>query len=786
MFTPVISFATEGTTTNDTVKEETSKEETTDTKNEATTGTTTGTTEDKEEAVELTESERQEKALKEAVVDKADEIYGHKFVADNGTYELYVKENNCSILIRDMKTGAILKSTVDDETLATRKYNEAAAGMITSGIAITNMTKDGDNAKESDVSGVKNASLSYNYADNGFKVHVNYSSMGIEFDVNVTLDDEGLHVEIPKSSIVESKENSYLGQVFLFNGLGLTERGDREGYMILPDGNGIIVKYADNFYINEKGEKAYKYSSGYRQRVYGSDISFDTAGSNYDTEDMLFTSNGTEAIIAPFWGMVHTDTQLAVLGVITKGDTSAVIEGNFNGVAELYENYAGSRIIYRTIFTKKITDTIQYQGTINTTSDIKLVEDAEITFMFTSGDKANYIGLAESYRNMLLKDGDIVKNTDGTFNTRIDFLGTDKENFLVFKQDVVATTVDNVREILNSLKGSGVEDILAIYTGWQEGGINETPIMEYDVSSSIGGNSEMNSLVEELKNSSVSLYLMTDMQLVNDEVDSSSYHHVKSFSQQKYEMYAPYNEVYTDFRYLIPSLTEEYMVDLSKDMKEDGLTNVAFSGMTSRLFTYYIDKKQHTRDDSVAHYTAALEAIEKDGMNVVLEKPFKYLWKYTDSYVDMPLYSSMFVYASEDIPFLSSVLKGSVDVYSEYVNFEANSTEYFLKLVESGVYPSFLITYESPNELLYTDSNWIYSSQYEQYKEKIVQYHKELKKINELVKDSYIVGHDRNDDDVAVTTYENGVKIYVNFSHDVATVDGVTLEALSYKVGEAE
>ncbi len=760
------------------------------------------------DTTELTEAQRKELALEKAVVEKADEIYGHKFITSNGEYELYRKDNNCSIIIRNAKTGAILTSTVSDEDAAARKYNEEAASMITSGVAFSFITKEGNTARLASPVGAKNTKITYKDSSDGFTASIVYAAEGISFDVVVKLDKEGLKVSVPYESIkeegkmvqkeiknpdktktfVEEHADVYIGDMYLFNGLGMTEKGDREGYMLLPDGNGIIVDYENNFYIYGDNKEAVKYSSGYVQRVYGTDFSFDVAGTttNYDTVDMIGTSNSTESIIAPYWGMVHTDTQQAVLGIITKGDMSARIEGNFNGVAKLYENYAGCRLVYRDVFKRSLSDTIQYQSTVDATPDKSLLSDTEITFLFTSGEKANYIGLAETYRNKLIADGDLVKTTDGSFQTRIDFLGVDKENFLVFKKDVVATTVDDVKEILADLKANGVEDVLALYTGWQDGGIYEVPVKKYDVAGSIGGNNAMNDLFKELKGTGVSLYLMTDMQTINKAVTSSSYDAVKSYTQRTYEVWSPFLKVYKNFRYLIPELSNEYMISLSKDMKDDGLTNIAFSGFSSFMFSYYKSGTQYSRTEAAKHYTSALEEVRKSGMSVVLEKPFQYLWKYTDAFIDMPLYSSMFVYASEEVPFLSSVLKGTVDVYSDYVNFEANAKEYFLKLVETGVYPSFLITKESPTELLYTNSSWIYSSQYEQYAERIADYHTQLKALNEKIGDATIVAHEKGDDKLAITTYSNGVKVYVNFNEKAVTIDGSTIEGLSYKVGEAE
>jgi hypothetical protein len=123
-------------------------------------------------------------------------------------------------------------------------------------------------------------------------------------------------------------------------------------------------------------------------------------------------------------------------------------------------------------------------------------------------------------------------------------------------------------------------------------------------------------------------------------------------------------------------------------------------------------------------------------------------------------------------------------MYGEYVNFEANETEYFLKLVETGIYPSFYLTYENPSDLIYTNSSDIYTSQYSVYREQILKYYDELKNLNSLTAGSLIVSHEVTDTGITVVTYDNGVKIYVNYSENAATVDGVTVDGLSYAIGK--
>ena len=150
----------------------------------------------------------------------------------------------------------------------------------------------------------------------------------------------------------------------------------------------------------------------------------------------------------------------------------------------------------------------------------------------------------------------------------------------------------------------------------------------------------------------------------------------------------------------------------------------------------------------------------------------------------MPLYTSNYMYEDESIPFMSIVLKGVMPMYSEYVNFEANKQEFFLKMVETGTFPSFYITKESSSDLVNTNSSDIYSSQYDVYRDTMIAYARELAEINAKVEGAYIVSHEIRENNVTVVTYGNGVKIYLNYGSSAVQTDGYTIEGMSIKVVE--
>ena len=218
-----------------------------------------------------------------------------------------------------------------------------------------------------------------------------------------------------------------------------------------------------------------------------------------------------------------------------------------------------------------------------------------------------------------------------------------------------------------------------------------------------------------------------------------------------------------------------------KSYTKKGVSNLAVAGISNNLFSYTYGGNTYTRYDCADSYANTVAVID-ESTNLVLEQPFAYLWKNTESFLDMPLYTSSYVLEDVSVPFLSIVLKGVMPVYSEYVNFEANKQEFFLKMVETGTYPSFYITQEESSELIYTNSSDVYSSQYDVYKNEIVTYTAELKALNEKVQGSFIRNHELLDNGVTVVTYDNGVKVYVNYSAAEQTVDDVTIASMSYEV----
>ena len=165
--------------------------------------------------------------------------------------------------------------------------------------------------------------------------------------------------------------------------------------------------------------------------------------------------------------------------------------------------------------------------------------------------------------------------------------------------------------------------------------------------------------------------------------------------------------------------------------------------------------------------------------------PNDYLWNSTEKFYDYKIYGSDYKFVTAEVPFFAIALQGSLPLYSEYVNFKADTTEYKLKLIESGVYPSFLLSFKSPSELIYTDSASLFSCQYSEYYEMIAEYDKIFNELTKLTNGSKINDHFVNNG-LAVTTYENGAVVVVNYNQKAVQYNGKTVEGQSYLLLEGK
>lgn len=687
-------------------------------------------------------------------------------VAESDSYKLYYYEPQLSIKLENKETGVILESTLSEEQ-DDGKNNKSWTGYMKSGIVIYAIVGT-TNTYQVDMNTCANEITTW-YTENGVYAEIYFSDYKFGLGVEISLTDDELVVRVPDASIVEDKEGTYISTVSLFPFLGYSHLGDKPGYMLIPDGNGALI------YLNDKEGR---YSTGYSRMIYGTDDGMSSQTTSSYLWDNYETVNQPNDVLAPIFGLAHTEDQQAYLAIVESGDERCSVECQPNGVMVDY-NRCFAKFLLRDVYAQPLNNS--NSGTVKTVETDRLHADLQVRYCLLSGENANYSGMANAYREYLLDNG-LVTVQDCSYSTRIDFLGTEREEFLMGTTAVTMTTVDNIRQIFEELRTDGVESVVTVYKGWQKGGLYDLPITGYKADSNIGGTRELTQLIQEQAEQNYRVYLYDNALEVNDATNMTTFNVMKMVNKRtfKKELRA---EVYDLFYYLMPTRTQSNLADLLEDCEAQGVHTLALAGITNKLFSYSSKGSFYSRTDTMQTYIDTVRAADESA-ELLLETPNAYLWKYTAGFLDMPLGSSDYLYVDQDVPFLSMVLKGIVPMYSQYVNFEANKTENFLQMVESGIYPSFYLAWEDSSKLIYTNSSHLYSLEYETYRNTIAQYDEALREVAEKTGDANIVSHEILENGLIKVSYSNGTVVYVNYTENSLSADGYSVDALSYKVGE--
>ena len=331
----------------------------------------------------------------------AQELNGHKQIAENDRYVLYMNEDYLSIIVQDKATGKYMESAVSYDD---GKNNELWLGQMRSGLLLqliygTNDTMQADLIND-------DVTKEITYTDNGFSADVYWNDYKIGMRLEVELTEDGVTARIPDDSIREEDETYYIGTIAMYPYLGASYLDDKEGYMFIPDGNGALI-YLD--------DKEGRFKSGYSTMIYGTDIGFiDNTVTTlfWEKYKMVNTAN---SVIAPIYGMAYTDDGIAYLAVVEDGAERATIEASPNGASIDY-NRIYARFIERKLY-KQPTSNNTTIGSFDTVETDRSHSDLQIRYLFLSGDNANYSGMAAAYRNYLLQNGDLSKK-DTSYRTR--------------------------------------------------------------------------------------------------------------------------------------------------------------------------------------------------------------------------------------------------------------------------------------------------------------------------------------------------------------------------------
>jgi hypothetical protein len=689
-------------------------------------------------------------------------------IAQNSKYRLFYNSKSGSIIIENKKTKYLWKSVIDypaDYNLG--NLNTYWENYISSLLVInyTDITKnEGKELKafsSVDANIVRTVEI-----DNGVSIDYDFFRIGISITVEISLWEDGITIRIPADKIKENKEFGIMNiEIAPFFG---AETVNPDGYMFYPDGSGAIMRYKS---IEERP----KFISAYKGFVFSPE--------KVDISEYIRMEKEQEYnAMLPIYGIKNGNN--AFLAIVTKGSAETAIYVAPYGF-EINLNRAYFELHYRHFYTVNLSN-INLHGidaakrlTGKKADKEPILKDREIRYIFLDSESADYSGMANAYREYLIKNNELkktVSDENGIPMLISLFMGTIEKRML-FDKYISMTTFQEAKSIVEKLKSRGIDDLQLNLVGWTKGGYGAFPD-GWPPENRLGGIKEMNKLIEYTTANNVKLYLQTNL---IDAIGSRS-----NYSKRKDIVMQGNGLAATDLnkeRFIINpiSFTKRIQEILGK-IPGNSSTGINLGKIGRMLYHHYNKGSIYSRIETLETWKNVLALAERYNIPVGVDGGNLYVLSHVDHLFNIPLKSSGYHIEDETIPFFQMIVHGTIPYTSEPGNLVYDLDIQKLQWIEFGCMPFFELTYEDTIELKYTNYNKLFNSQYEKWLDTVTDIYKEF---NEKLKDTWdakMIEHKKINDDLVKVTYDNGIAVFINYGKNEVYYEGHFIKAQDYIV----
>ncbi len=600
--------------------------------------------------------------------------------------------------------------------------------------------------------------------------------------VDYQLTENGLNVSISSNEIQYDKENLAIATIDLLKYFGSASEKE-EGYMFVPDGSGAIVNF-NNGKTN--------ITSDVRVQLYGLD----------DGRETLQKPFANEGAYLPVFGIKRAES--AMFAIIESGDTNATIIADIAGknknIVDRNRCYSRFRMTeYEEVQFKNAGKTARiYQKEMNT-------DDISVTFALLEGNKANYSGMAQYYRDYLISKNVLTKKnyTEIPFNIELVGAYDHKTAFLgiPYTETKAITTFEQCGELLDKLNENGIKNVSVNYKGWANNGLRNTAFNRAKVLKELGGKDGLNNLLSKAESLGMNLYFETELAFVYNSAMFDGYSEFTDASRlvtrevaYHYQYWDDWNTAAEQNRASIVSPTKIYDIysddnskcfslKLLEDINELNIKGISLGSLGYNLPGNYKVKDLRDRGEVAVTYAKVAE-IYGQNLNVMAKGTNAYMLPYVDEIFEISNTSSKFNLADLSVPFYQMVIHGCVEYSGDPINLYGDTRQSFLQAVEAGSGIYYRWCYETNDAVQDLWFEGMYSLHYGSWFDEAVKMYKEYNDLLSSTAGSFIIEHENVAENVNKVTYENGTVVYVNYnSVDYTAEDGTVVKAESFSKG---
>ena len=670
-----------------------------------------------------------------------------EYLLTDGDYDVYVNLSDLSFRIKNKTNGYIFGSNVYDEDNFVGGQNISNAiepiSITYYPSSINTIAQSEEMFNENEITGATKATFESALLPNGYAANITFNKSQISLQLQVYFENGEIKVVIPKASIKENG-TALLATINVFRFFGGVYRNKVDGYILIPDGAGALVRYS-----NEYAPTRVEYS----KPVYGYDLGY--------TKNAAMESEAN--ISMPVFGFVHGVKQNGIFAIIESAEEYASI--NLVKASRTYK-YTSVYPSFR-VRPNYLLPVSAVTGTTVSQVGQMMDEDIVIRYKYLSGDYADYVGMAKTYREYLKEKGfESHKITDSNVKAGIFTIGLEKEKTLLGYSNVVMTKINEFKNILDDLSSNDV-NVLPVMIGFTNSGYVKEGALYKNVSSKLGSKNDLKNLLNAYSDTS----FYTDFLYARD---GNGYgkksNYALSYGNKFFTVESVINQ-----SLLRPSKSLSAYKESMKSLNKLGINNLVLPHIGEEM---YSDKKD---GDSRSKVASIYSNIVKDIDNVSLYSPNIYLAIQCNNIFSTPLYSSGYYFFDDTVPFYSLVLGEYVNLYSSYINYYASLTDGLLRIIDFNVYPTYMLTEKSSQLLTDTSLKNIYSSKYADLKMRTITSYGFVNNALKEVIGASIMARTILANGIVKVDYSNGVSIYINYTTN-DYVDTVTVKAKDYLV----
>lgn len=601
--------------------------------------------------------------------------------------------------------------------------------------------------------------------ENGFRITYYFDSLGFSVPVDYTLKEDGFSIGIDPSQIAEDGSNMVY-RVHVAPFVCSVPNISEDSYLFYPSGNGAII-YAD---------KQEEVGTSFEYDIYGGDSMYTPVISSY--------ISNTENIKMPVFGAKTGNS--AIMAIINKGAE----------VASLYTDIGDLNFGHSTIYpifsirgkqttSKAINNATQY-------SEQYTHAKIEITYYPLYNENANYVGMANKYREYLINEKGLEdKQEKATVSLSLvggteipdSFIGIPTTS--LFATTTVTQAGDIIKDFSSNVKLSVVADLF----GFGESGVDHgKPGGGLGIGDTIGTEKQVKSLAAMCKEEGIDLFFNYDMMHFSSNgsgLTTTNGGSAKgpSHTYQKKESYylghggkSNADVYYHIGRLELPSFAKK-VISHCNSLGVYGFTS---HNLFNTVYSDCEDNRYIAGGNMGDDASAIIKSAKESGLAIMGYSANDYAAALSDIIIEAPIHSNFYNLFDEDIPFYQLVLKGYTSTYGVALNTVTDKNLALLRCVESGTGLRYSVMNNYGIDLLASEYQIFASRLYSDLKDEMVETVNSTADFYNAINDAKMTNHQILADGVRRVDYDNGTVVYVNYSKKAYESEHGTVDAGSY------